>query len=323
MNYSRNAKVIVSPMDWGLGHASRLSVVVATLVSRGCCVTLAGSGRSLDLLSADFPQLPVVSLPSFSPRIVAGRWLWLRIGLMVPTFLWGIIRERWQTERLVRRLRTDLIISDNRYGVRSRRARSLFITHQFHPHVAPGAPGWVEGLVSRVLNLFVRGFDACLVPDVAIGGLSGNLSSPVPVGVVAHKVGLLSRLALAEADGCGRVDWLGVASGPEPQRSEFVDYLIARFDALEGRRVVVCADAQRRDFVSRGGVEVIGLANASLLKGLMINAAHIVCRAGYSTIMDLAAIGRLNGDVELIPTPGQAEQVYLAQTVLSCKCAIK
>lgn len=235
--------------------------------------------------------------------------------VQVPVFLWSIMREHWLTRGLVRRLKPDLIVSDNRYGVWSPHCASVFITHQLHPHVAPGAPKWVERFVSRVLCLMVRRFDACLVPDVRLGGLSGDMSWPVPRGMRVHCVGLLSRLLHIEAERVGAVDHLGIASGPEPQRSAFVASLIEKFGRLEGRRVVVCGGADVEQHTTGFGVEIVPMASAQLLKGLMLAARHITCRSGYTTVMDLAALGILDERVELIPTPGQAEQEYLANRV--------
>lgn len=212
----------------------------------------------------------------------------------------------------MRHLSPDLIVSDNRYGVWSRSCASVFVTHQIHPHVSPGAPRWVERCVSSILCRLVRRFDACLVPDVRLGGLSGDMSLPIPNGLRVHCIGLLSRLALAVEESVGAVDFLGIASGPEPQRSEFVAYLVSRFDGLGGRRVVVCGGAEGEPYVSAGGVEVFPMADAATLRGLMLAAGHIVCRSGYTTVLDLAALGVLDSRVEFIPTAGQAEQVYLA-----------
>lgn len=312
MILSRGTRVVVSVLDWGLGHAGRSSVIVRTLVSRGCRVTLAGSGRSLAMLASEFPELEVVPLRSFSPRLGAIRWLWVEILLQLPSFIWSVFREYRDTQALVRRVNPDLIVSDNRYGVWSHRCVSVFVTHQLRPHVAPGAPRWVERSVSSVLCRFVRNFDCCLVPDVRLGGLSGDLSSPVPHGMRVHCVGLLSRLALAKVSDVGTVAYLGIASGPEPQRSAFVSYLVARFDGLDGRRVVVSGGAFENAYVSAHGVEVLPMADAETLRALVLAAGRIVCRSGYTTVLDFAALGVLDGRVEFIPTEGQAEQVYLA-----------
>ncbi len=315
MILSRGSRVIVSVLDWGLGHASRSSVIVRTLVGRGCRVTLAGSGASLGLLAAEFPELDVVYLRSFSPRLRGGRWLWAEVMLQVPSFLLSVLRERRRAEALARSLRPDMIVSDNRYGVRSRLCPSVIVTHQLRPRVSPSAPRWLNSVLAAALGLFIRRFDACLVPDFAIGGLSGEMSSAPGWRVPTHCIGLLSRLAGADAEPEPPVEWLGLASGPEPQRGEFVASLTERFESEPGRRVVICADAAVADHVTRGGVEVLGMVEPCRLKGLLLAARNVVSRSGYSTLMDLKAIGRLDPSVSLVPTPGQAEQVYLAHRV--------
>ncbi len=45
------------------------------------------------------------------------------------------------------------------------------------------------------------------------------------------------------------------------------------------------------------------------LSGILVNADHVICRSGYSSVMDLIALGK---DAILVPTPGQTEQEYLA-----------
>lgn len=306
---------MVSVLDWGLGHATRTAVVVGVLLRRGCRVVLAGSGQSLELLRRQFPDCEIIDLPSFSPRISGGRFQWLEIAAQTPTFLWSIWREHRLTSQIAKRVAPDLIISDNRYGVWVSEIPSVIITHQLHPHIATGAPRWAERLLSTIICRMIRKFDACIVPDYQLGGLSGDMSAPTPHGMRIHCAGLMSRMTEVEAATSEAIDWLGVASGPEPQRGLFTDYLINRFKIERGRRIVVCGDPKRGRSRTNEGVEVIGLADAGELKGLMLAANKIVCRSGYTTLMDLAAIGRLNGTVEFIPTPGQAEQEYLAKRI--------
>lgn len=312
MKLTRGSRVLVSALDWGLGHASRTSAIVSTLRGRGCTVTLAGSGRSLDLLSADHPDLPALRLASFSPRLSRGRRQWVKIGLQVPMFLWRILTEHWRTRRMVDSLAPDLIVSDNRYGVWDGRCRNVLVCHQLRPKIGEGCPAWVESFVSAVLRRLMQRFDAVLVPDVRIGGLSGSLSAGGAQGLPVHCVGLLSRLPTATAETETPIEWLGIVSGPEPQRSLFEAELAQRLGREMGRRVIVCGRQPgiRDEAVDANGVEMVSHATAPRLRSLIEAARHIVCRSGYSTIMDLAALGRR---AELVPTPGQAEQEYLAR----------
>ncbi len=306
----RSRRILVSPLDWGLGHASRLSVVVGHLLSRGHEVVLAGSGASLSLLQADFPNLPSVSLKSFSPCISEGHFLWLRIAVQSPLLLFSIWREHRQTAQIVADHRIDTIISDNRYGVRSRLCRSYIITHQLRPLVATHAPQFLNSLLSSILCHWIRRFDACLVPDYQVGGLSGRLSSPVPKGIRAHAIGILSRLAFQSnsvSSDDEKIGYLGIASGAEPGRTQFVSYLVNLFSQQSARCVIVSGAGNAVS--TNKNITIMGYADAATLQSLISRSQHIVCRSGYSTLMDLYALHR---NATLVPTLGQAEQEYLA-----------
>lgn len=304
---------LVSALDWGLGHASRLSALVRVLRGRGWTVVLAGSGRSLELLRADHPDLEVVELPGFSPSLSAGSAQWLAIALQLPQFLYHIWHEGRVLRRLLDRRPIDAVVSDNRYGLHSADCPCYLLTHQLRPRISPGAPAWVRAVVGRVLLHWMRRFDGCLVPDYRLGGLSGDLSWPVPEGLKAHCVGPLSRLAnVTPRDAGATIEWLGVVSGPEPQRSIFQNTLLRRLAGERGRRVIVCGlpTSNYTEQTTDEGVEIVPYADSARLRGLMEAAKHIICRPGYSTVLDLYALG-IDRAI-FVPTPGQAEQEYLA-----------
>ena len=307
----KRRRVIVTVLDWGIGHASRTAVIIRRLIARGDEVILAGSGESIELLKREFRDLESIELQSFSPWIGGRGWLWAAIMVQTPALLWRTWKEHRETERIVREKRIDMIISDNRYGVWSRACRSYILTHQLNVKVAKGAPRWLNEMVSIVIRRMIGRFDGCLIADYKIGGLSGELTSPKPKGIRCHAIGLLSRIAEAKTsreDEGGEIEWLGIASGAEPQRSEFVEEMKERFKAESGRRVIVegRGDAKRTD----GGIEMIGYADAGEMRRLIEKSKNIVCRSGYSTIVDLWALGK---QATLIPTAGQAEQEYLAE----------
>ena len=50
-------RILVAPLDWGLGHASRSISVIKALLDREVDVLLGSNGRPLALLRREFPQL--------------------------------------------------------------------------------------------------------------------------------------------------------------------------------------------------------------------------------------------------------------------------
>jgi len=71
--------------------------------------------------------------------------------------------------------------------------------------------------------------------------------------------------------------------------------------------------------ITRGNITIVPYLNDTELASALLGAKHIIARSGYSTIMDLHALGLLQApitnhqsSIELIPTPGQPEQEYLA-----------
>lgn len=309
--------ILVSPLDWGLGHATRLVPVVRLLLSRGHNVFVAGSGDSLRVLMSEFPMLAVISLPSYSPKFSSGNNQLFSLIAQIPRFLFCKRRERILTSRIVRQYHIDLIISDNRYGVHSSKCRSAIITHQFRPRVAQNCPAWIENTVAHIIGRWIARFNCCLVPDVATdgSGYAGTLSVPLLSRPRVQTIGVVSRLDKAEADPMPPIEYLGIVSGPEPQRTLFENILREKF-AQTGKLCVIVR-GRPTDVGSdccEGNVHLIAHCDAGRLSGLIAAAQHIVCRSGYSTVMDLLALGR---KALIVPTPGQAEQEYLASHLQS------
>lgn len=59
--------ILISPLDWGLGHASRCIPVINQLINAGHKVSIAGYGRSFILFQKEFPELGSIELQGFSP----------------------------------------------------------------------------------------------------------------------------------------------------------------------------------------------------------------------------------------------------------------
>jgi len=297
-------RVLVAPLDWGLGHATRCIPIIRVLLARGCTVFLAGSGTSLQLLKTEFPQLTAFTLTGYRPRYPAHGSMVLAMAGQLPRFMRAIRREHGETQLLVRTHSIDLVIADNRYGCYTPGVPCILITHQSNI-LMPSGFGWLAPWVRRLNVYFMKKFSVCWVPDDPGGLLSGELLGfgTTLGGLVPYEfTGVLSRFQGGDAG--IRYDIVAVCSGPEPQRSIFEDLITEQLGRSGLSYVIVrgAAGGERE--------HVLGLLTSTELERLMKSARIILARSGYSTLMDLAALGK---PAILVPTPGQTEQEYLAR----------
>jgi hypothetical protein len=298
-------RVLVAPLDWGLGHATRCIPIIHVLLSRGCTVFLSGSGDALKLLQAEFPQLTILTLTGYRPRYPRSGSMVLAMARQLPRFMRAIRREHGELEALIHTHGIELVIADNRYGCYTRQLPCIFITHQRNI-LMPRGFGWLAPWVRRLNTYYSNKFSACWVPDAPGAVLSGELSaadSALHDRLPVEFTGILSRFSRGEA--IPEVyDIVAVCSGPEPQRSIFEALITAQLERSGLSYVVV------RGTPGGEREHVRGLLTSKELEQVMKSARLIVARSGYSTIMDLAALGKR---AILIPTPGQTEQEYLAR----------
>lgn len=318
-------RVLVAPLDWGLGHATRCIPIIRLLLARGCHVLLAGSGSSLALLQAEFPQLPAFALPGYDPRYPEKRSMVFAMARQLPRFIATIRAEHRVLEALVRDHGIDLVISDNRYGCWSAMVPCIFITHQSNI-LMPQRFGWLAPLVRSANLRAMRRFTRCWIPDVpGSSSLAGSLISfgDGHQGIAVEYIGAVSRFVATRKDVEKKYDVVAVCSGPEPQRSVLERLLLVELGASKFRFVLVrgsletacmkgtsqrLAPAVTRS-VAEGRGEVIDFLGATELQEVLERADLVIARSGYSTVMDMIALGK---KVIFIPTPGQTEQEYLA-----------
>lgn len=317
---------LVAPLDWGLGHATRCIPIIRELLDMGWQVVVAADRGPGKILQEAFPQLEHVVFPG--ARIVYPR----RGGVVfhfvwqTPGFLQSIYTEQQFIRQWVRENPVDLIISDNRYGVHHDRVPSVLMSHQLRIRV-PGIP-MAETVVGRFVRYHAARFDAVWVPDWSgDDNLSGSLSDAPGLHPRLRYIGPLSRFASAlPADGplsgkdralreslstFGPFPVLMLISGPEPAVSLFRQTLREQAFAWGEKTLLVEGlPSLPQEVVQEGPVCRVSHLPMAVLAGLLRESGLVVCRSGYSTLMDLAA---LNKKALLVPTPGQSEQVYLAR----------
>ena len=225
------SRVLVAPLNWGLGHATRCVPIIRGLLAEGYEVVIAADGYPLKFLRQEFPHLEWIEFEGLKVRYADGE---SQVGAMlrqVPSFLRGIWREHKELKRIVEAYDIDVVVSDNRFGLWCRDVHSVYVTHQLMVKMPRGLK-WMEWAVWRLHRWFIKYYDECWVPDVAgEDNLSGDLSHKYPLLKNTRFIGPLSRFSTTpirwedvrvDAEALGlkeRYDVVAVISGPEPHRS--------------------------------------------------------------------------------------------------------
>ena len=311
---SGKQRILVCPLDWGLGHASRCIPLIYAFLNQGHEVLLAGSGASAQLLQQEFPTLTFIPFESFTLRYSAGS---SQIGAVLrafPRLLKRIKTEQEELASIVKLYAITLVVSDNRFGCYSKGVRSIYITHQLRVKL-PSPFTFLEPWVARWHRNIIEKYDECWVPDYeeAEKSLAGELSHPKVMPNNVTYIGPLSRFDRPEKQGELSTLTVAVLSGIEPQRSIFEEYLLDSLQIEPAERVVLVQGLPDKGSEPHcvGKVEVYPSMSTQPLQDLLLQATHIICRSGYSSVMDLAAMGKLSV-ATFVPTPGQPEQEYLA-----------
>jgi len=315
---------LVCALDWGLGHVARTTPLVRALLAGGSKVTLASNGRSAAWWRVEFPDLEVRELPDYGVRYAPGIWLVPALLGSLPRIVRAIRREGDLVAAWQRQEGFDLVLSDNRYGCHAPGTTSIFVTHQLRLS-APRGLGWSEPIGERLVARMTRPFQEIWVPDRQDGiRLSGKLGHPVRKDRFKplRYIGPLSRFGevLPDPAWSGGWDTVALVSGPEPSRTAFESKLRQILTQRSGRHLLVCGRPESSSTggrpASQGLVEVPHLGTGALA-GALTSSREIICRGGYSSLMDLEALGVLDGRCLFVPTPGQTEQEYLAKHLAS------
>ncbi len=305
-------KLLVAPLDWGLGHATRCVPVISDLLNNNCEVWLAGEGAQEKLLREEFPSLSFLSLKGYRIKY-AKNGLTGKILLQIPSILRTIKEENKWLKEQVSKFGFEAVISDNRYGLYHEKAFSVFITHQLYIKSSLGK--WSEKVLQQWNYKFINRFHECWIPDEkGENNLAGALSHPAKLPSIPTKyICPLSRFERKNIDEI-KNHLLIILSGPEPQRTilenKVVDQIV---NYLATATIVRGLPGERNIIPSTNTIHFYNHLSSEELNNEAMKAEFIISRSGYSTVMDIAALRKKS---ILIPTPGQTEQEYLGSYLM-------
>lgn len=303
-------RVLVAPLDWGLGHATRCIPIILTLLKNGCIVIIAADGAIKDLLQKEFPALEFVDCKGYEMQYSSHKeWFMAKLFLQFPKLLSRVRAEKRWLKSAIEKYKADAIISDNRLGMSNKKITSIYITHQLFIKTGNS---FLNRLVQKIHYHYINKYNACWVPDWAVDeNLAGELSHPVKLPAIpVTYIGPLSRFEKDEVQ--LSFDCCCIISGPEPQRSIFENIILQQVRECNYKVVIVRGLPQQNTLpqIKNPQVTIINHLPSAEMSKLIQQSKIIISRSGYSTIMDLVTLQK---KAVLVPTPGQTEQEYLAK----------
>lgn len=304
-------KVLVCPLDWGIGHATRCVPIIKQFQNAGHEVIIGADQKPFHFLKQEFPNLKFVRFPGTNVSYSSGSQLWLKMLFSIPRLLLGIYTEHQLLKRIIKQYRIDLVFSDNRYGLWNKSVFSVFMTHQTNIQL-PTSLKYFKTLANWINRYFIHKYDRLWIPDFEDGkSISGALSNTNLIRIPSKRVGILSRFNESSIELQNKpIELLAILSGPEPQRTLFEEKLLIEIKKHDIKATIVRGLPDQIEKNKKDNILYISHLGSESLANYIKSAKLIICRPGYSSLMDLACLGV---PAIIVPTPGQSEQEYLAK----------
>ncbi len=295
-------RILYCVLDWGLGHATRSIPIIRTLLDKDYEVILASDSLAMDYLRTEFPALSSYDLPSYNVKYRSKSVFMVGIQNM-KRVRQAISAEHEMTRRIAHNEKINAIISDNRYGCYVPGIPSALVTHQLQFRTGSS----IQDIIGKMLlKKLIKPFDRIWVPDDPERTLSGVLSMSDDPRVKC--IGPQSTLTSTDYPVQHAI--AAILSGPEPMRTVFETEVRDQFAHLDLSCALVRGVKGKSEAYHDGNITVYDVLDRNGIDRILNSSAVVLCRSGYSSLLDLQA---LNKRAILIPTPGQPEQIYLAE----------
>ena len=305
---SQKKRILVCPLDWGLGHATRCVPIIEALLGRGMEVLLGTDGHPAALLKEAFPMLEQIQFPGYEIEYPAGdHGMALKMLFATPRLRIRIKEEQQTLEQFIKQHQIDGVISDNRFGLFTDQVPCVYLTHQLQIQ----APAF-KGALRKLHRSYIDRYTFCWIPDFeGADNLSGALSHGMDLPKGCRYIGPLSRLTKQEQLQVNTDQLCVLLSGPEPQRTSFEQTLLKQLQNHPGSVILVRGlPGTKASLATPPNVKAFNHLSGDQLATVLQSSGMTLSRPGYSTLMDLTALGV---KAIFVPTPGQTEQEYLAQ----------
>ncbi len=311
----KESTYLVCPLNWGLGHASRMIPIISQLQNKDKRVILGGDGMALELLKRTFPELNYIIIPDINIKFKSNQRIF-QLFKIAFQLIRQIKKEHYLLKKIVKKHSIDIVISDNRYGLWNKKIKSIIYTHQLMVKL-PSSLKIMEYPIHCLIKKLLINFEECRIPDYknTSESLSGDLAHKYTLPKNAYFIGPLSRFSVKNTINFNistkNFEIVAVLSGPEPARSTFEHKLLSSLKTTQRNTLLIRGITNSKDQKVKNAknITIYNTIDSSHLQFYLTKAKLIICRSGYSSIMDLHTLGL---KALFIPTPGQTEQEYLA-----------
>ncbi|NQT34921.1 hypothetical protein HQ587_07010 [bacterium] len=319
--------ILICPLDWGLGHATRSIPIIRKLCNADANVIIGADRRPYALLKKEFPLLTMIRMPGYEVEYSHSSRMALKMIRQVPRIIKMINVEHRQLQKIIRQYGIDLVISDGRFGLWSKDVSCVYLTHQVMVKF-PFSLKLLEPLFYLLHRRQAHHYTECWIPDYSGSrNLTGDLSHKYKPPANAYYIGPQTRFSeeislqtnsqttAVDSQQTEKIDLLVILSGPEPQRTIFENIVIEQVRMIPSLNTLILQGLTDRKETRQvtDNVRIVSHISTQEMNVAILNAGMILTRPGHTTIMDLAMLHRR---AILVPTPGQTEQEYLAKKFL-------
>ncbi len=311
-NPHNEIRILIAPLDWGLGHATRCIPIIKEFILHGCHVFIVADKKNFSLLKKEFPSTVFLRFPGYEIEYsYSKRFFGLKLLYQFPKVIFKIFNEKKWLAKIIKKHSIDAVISDNRFGMYSNKIPSVYITHQL---CIKTGNRLTEAIAQSIHYFFIKKYKYCWVPDFKENGLAGALSHPKKIPSNVVYIGPLSRFKpISNVEEI--YDLLVTISGPEPQRTLFENQILKQLQTFSGKVFLIRGLPSESSIPAAfgGSIKTENHLPANELNKIIAQSKMIISRSGYTSVMDFALMKK---KAILIPTPGQTEQEYLAKYLL-------
>lgn len=316
MTSQKTLNILLSPLDWGLGHTTRLWALRMKLKDvNNICFYWAVHGKPKQWLLTQEKEFPnndvLLDIPFDAVKHDGSFWGFAK---QMPGFILRTQRLIKFIGKLVKEHNIHGIISDHQLGACVKEIPCVLVAHQLRLPVFENQR-WLSNIINRFHTRYINQFNEVWIPDVSgVNCLSGNLSNASLLKIPHRHIGWLSHLAEVNVESPTaeyKYELLGMVSGPEPFRSILAEKLMNILNQHGKKNALISGDyLNESNKNNNSNLAYYYGVNSKEIKQLIRQSSLIIATGGYSTLMDLVIMRK---PAILIPTPGQPEQAYLAK----------